>query len=116
METPVSDDLPFVLLPFIFVLIGLVVVLIVTFTFRQERRLQKEAAERGLRALPRCPVCGGQTETGDLYSRNSYAYRFRSSDRRTYPIGAVRCTQCGHVDLFASQGDSAAASPFPTRL
>lgn len=94
-------DLP-ILLPVGIALFGLIVALVVSVGVYRERGLQKVAAARGQMALPRCPVCGGQTEPGIFqYRKNPFPYRIRSVSR-SYPIGAVRCTQCGHVDLFAS--------------
>ena len=116
MEPAVRLDLPFTFLPFGFLAIILLVLVIVLAVYQRDRRLQQEVAERGQRVLPRCPICGGITESGQfLYSRNAYAYRLRSGGR-TYPIGVVRCTQCGHVDLFASEGDALPSSNFPMRL
>ncbi len=79
------------------VLVLLILVLTVPAGIARHQRTQKQKllAQKGAFQLGKCPLCDGALEPGELF-----AGEFRARGRR-HPIGAVRCTECGHTSLFS---------------
>ncbi len=94
-------DLPGSLLPLLMILIAIFVVAILAgFAIRGQRaRQQREASERGIRTLLSCRLCGGALEPCSLSTYRSTIVLRRGG--RAEVIGAVRCRDCGHIDLFS---------------
>lgn len=82
-------------LPFIIVLVAVPFAL----WFNQQRRSEHiTVANKGAMTLQSCPLCGGQVEAGEILTQGRWLH-FKGS-QSSYPIGAVRCRKCGHLELF----------------
>ena len=78
------------------IIITLVFIGITVITDVLRSRKQRRIAEHGISVLEVCPICNGRLETGNLPGQRLF---FKGSGKR-FPVAVVRCTQCGHLELF----------------
>lgn len=81
-----------ILLP-ILALIGFVFVIFASVAIYQKSRQRRKIADAGAKLIGKCPVCGGKIKPFNIFAGSR-------TSLRTLTIGAVRCTLCGHIEVF----------------
>ncbi len=97
---PSNLPLTFPMIFFVGFIVIFIIAIIAGLAVRGQRsRQQREAAERGMMTLLTCWLCGRVLEAATLWTYRSHLALRRGG--RAEAVGAVRCVDCGHIDLFS---------------